>query len=133
MTFLGSVQDCVRIPMAFEGTIAAQALQSVQSFLADKGSSLSGPGVKAITALLETLEAGLNGRLDPVYFLSSIDPGMGKTLSVSMFLKAWKDRGSLPAKSVLIGVSRLSEIRTYVEMSGLEATDFGVLTSDTAA
>lgn len=119
--------------MALEGSIAAEALQSVQSFLAGKLSSLNGPGLKAITALLETLEAGLIGELDPVYFLSSIDPGMGKTLSVSMFLKAWKGRGYFPASSILIGVSRLSEIKTYVDTSGLAETDFGVLTSDAAA
>ena len=119
--------------MALEGSIAAEALQSVQSFLKSKGSSLDGPGLKAITALLETLEAGLNGDLDPVYFLSSIDPGMGKTLSVSMFLKAWKERGNQPASSVLIGVSRLSEIKSYIEPSGLADTDFGVLTSDKEA
>jgi len=119
--------------MALEGSIATEALQSVQSFLEDKGSSLSGPGLHAITALLETLESGLNGELDPVYFLSSIDPGIGKTLSVSMFLKAWKDRGSLPASSVLVGVSRLSEIEAYVDTSGLAETDFGVLTRDTAS
>jgi hypothetical protein len=118
--------------MAFEGSIATEALQSVQSFLADHRSSLSGPGLEAITALLDTLEIGLIGELDPVYFLSSIEPGMGKTLSVSMFLKAWKDRDYLPASSVLIGVSRLSEIKAYVDASGLAETDFGILTSDTA-
>lgn len=118
--------------MALEGSVATEALHSVQSFLADNGSSLSGPGLKAITALLETLEGGLTGDLDPVYFLSSIDPGMGKTLSVSLFLKAWKERGFLPASSVLIGVSRLSEIEAYVRTSGLASMDFGVFTSDTA-
>src|SRR4051812_16780285 len=117
--------------MALKGSIAAETLQSVQTFLADCRSSLSGPGLDAITALLETLETGLIGELDPVYFLSSIDPGMGKALSVSMFLTAWKDRGYLPASSVLIGVSRLSEIRAYVDTSGLAETDFGVFTSDT--
>ena len=119
--------------MVFEGPLAAAALQSVQSFLSDKGSSLAGTGLEAVTALLETLETGLNGELDPIYFLSAIDPGIGKTLSVSLFLKAWKDRGNLTASSVVIGVSRLDEIKAYVRTSGLGEGDFGVLTSDKAS
>ena len=130
MTFPSSVEDCVRVPMAPEGSLSAETLQSIHVFLSKHGSSLSGQGLKALTALLETLETGLNGGLEPVYYLSAIDPGMGKTLSVSLFLKVWKDRGYLPTSSVLIGVSRLEEIRAYVRTSGLDQADFGVFTSD---
>jgi hypothetical protein len=119
--------------MASEGSLAATTLQSIHTFLFDKGSSLSGQGLKAITALLDTLETGLSGGLDPAYYLSAIDPGIGKTLAVSLFLKAWKDRGYQPGSSILIGVSRLSEIEAYVRTSGLAAGDFGVLTSDKAS
>lgn len=105
--------------MASEGSLAATTLQSVHTFLSDNGSSLSGQGLEAVTALLDTLETGLSGGLNPAYYLSAIDPGIGKTLAVSMFLKAWKDLGYQPGSSVLIGVSRLSEIEAYVRTSGL--------------
>ena len=111
-------------------TLADQALKQLSGILEKNGSSLSGPGHTAIGALLSALEAGLKNQLPPQYLLSSIDPGMGKTLSVAQFLRAWKAAGFVPASSVLVGVSRLEEIRTYLSHSGLTGQDVGVLTAD---
>jgi hypothetical protein len=130
--FLHLCPKIVRVLMASEGSLADTSLRSIHTFLSDNGSSLSGQGLEAITALLDALETGLNGGLDRAYYLSAIDPGIGKTLAVSLFLEAWKDQRYQPGSSVLIGVSRLSEIETYVRTSGLAAGDFGVLTSDKA-
>ncbi len=85
---------------------------------------------EAIKALLEALEAGLKGDLSPHYHLSAIDPGIGKTKSVSTFLQVWKSQGFIPASSVLIGLSRLQEIDSYLEDAGLDRQDFAVLTSN---
>lgn len=110
--------------------LADQTLDRVAERLEGFGSSLSGDSRVAIHALLTSLEAGLRGELEPAYYLSAIDPGIGKTLSVATFLRAWKEGGFDPSSSVLIGVSRLEEIETYLEHAGLDRTDIAVLTSN---
>lgn len=110
--------------------LAAAALLDVTSFLAKSESSLAGPSLTAVQALLQALEDGLNDHLPAEYFLSSIDPGIGKTLSVSKFLKVWKDASFSPGNGVIVAVSRLEEINTYIGQAILTPPDFAVLTSD---
>lgn len=114
--------DRVQYPLALE------ALKDAKAIVESNGSSIEGPAEEAIFALLNTLEDGLHGRLPNSFFLSSIDPGIGKTLSVSCLLKAWKGSGFTPAVGVLIAVSRLDEISTYAQQAALAPEDFAVLT-----
>lgn len=119
-------------PSAISGSsssLAELTLSAVTQRLEDIGSSLQGQGLEAIQALLEALEDGLTGSLPKAYHLSAIDPGVGKTLSVAAFLRTWKAHGFNPASSVLIGVSRLEEVRAYLRESELEHDDVAVLTS----
>lgn len=109
--------------------LSVLALTKVSDQLEGYGSSLTGGHRKAIQALLQALEDGLRGTLGPHYHLSSIDPGVGKSLSVSKFLKAWKGEGFKPNSSVLIGLSRLQEINEFLEHSGLTKDEVAVLTS----
>ena len=109
--------------------IADQTLEQVTELLQSYGSSLDGDRRVAIRALLASLEAGLTGQLERAYHLSAIDPGIGKTLSVATFLREWKRRGFSPESSVLVGVSRLEEIETYLKHAGLDQTDIAILTS----
>ena len=78
---------------------------------------------------METCEKALTGDLPPAYYLASVDPGHGKTLALAEFLKAWRQRGFPGQGGALIGVSRLDEIKTYIEAADLEPDQFGVLTS----
>lgn len=78
---------------------------------------------------MEACEKGLTGDLPPAYYLASVDPGHGKTLALAEFLKAWRERGFPGQGGVLIGVSRLNEIKTYIEAANLDPDQFGVLTS----
>jgi hypothetical protein len=109
--------------------LAPIALSRLEAKLVNNGSSLSYSAGCAIASLLEALEKGLTGQLQPVYHLASIDPGLGKTLAVAEFLKVWWERGCPGGQGVLIGVSRLSEILTYIEETGVPRELFGVLTS----
>lgn len=106
------------------------ALTLAQIVQQEWGSSLSVDHEDAIRALLDALEAGLTGNLSDRYYLSSIDPGVGKTQSVAAFLRVWKAQGFSPASSVLIGLSRLQEIDSYLNDAGLDRNDIAVLTSD---
>ncbi len=113
-----------------EGVLSDEALNALEASLASFGSSLSPDGRTALRALLQTLEAGLRGTLPPSYYLSAIDPGTGKSLAVATFLRAWKAHGFLPDSSVLVGVSRLAEIDSYLRHAGLDREEVAVLTGD---
>lgn len=113
-----------------DSPLASLTLARVSKKLTEFGSSLEGDNKHAITALLAALDQGLNGTLAHGYHLSAIDPGVGKSLSVSSFLQVWKEQGFEPSGSVLIGLSRLEEIQTYLDNSCLTNADIAVLTSD---
>lgn len=116
--------------MIDDGSISAKALSDLIGALSSYGSSLSPSAHKAISAVLATMESGLKGTLAPSYYLSAIDPGTGKSLAVALFLKAYKDAGFLPAGGVLVCVSRLDEIDTYLRNAGLTQDEVAVLTGD---
>jgi hypothetical protein len=115
-------------PLPGELVLSHQALNDLEATLSSFGSSLSPSGRTALQALLESLEAGLRGILPPSYYLSAIDPGTGKSLAVASFLKAWKACGFLPDSSVLVGVSSLAEVDSYLQHAGLSREEVGVLT-----
>lgn len=94
------------------------------------GISPSPKGMNAFKSLFDTLESALTGQLGPSYYLSSLDPGSGKTQAISCFLKAWKSNGFLPEGSVLVGVKTKEEIRGLVNRLGLDDADFACLTRD---
>jgi hypothetical protein len=70
------------------------------------------------------------GGCTPVYYLSSLDPGVGKTQAVVHFLRALVASSEHQHLGILIGVARLDEVRAYVEAAGLADAHFAVLTSD---
>lgn len=111
-------------------SLAQLTLAEVTKGLESNGSSLQGEGREAIQTLLQALEDGLSGSLPKAYHLSAIDPGVGKTLSVATFLRLWKAAAFQPASSVLIGVSRLEEVKAYIEAADLGSDDVAVLTSN---
>ena len=116
--------------MVGEKSLSSAALSQLITLRAEQGSVFSQSSEYALKRLLETLEDGLRGLLSSNFYLSSIDPGIGKTLAVCQFLKVWRERGFDPASSILVGVSRLEEIKTYLDQSGLLTDEIGVLTSD---
>jgi hypothetical protein len=110
--------------------LSEKAFKDLKSALSSYGSALSPQAHEAIWAVLTNMESGLRGELSPSFYLSSIDPGTGKSLAVAMFLRAYKSAGFLPATGVLVCVSRLAEIETYLDAARLHRGEVAVLTSD---
>ena len=75
-------------------SLVASSLDKLINQLKYNGSSPKDDHKIALVVLLETLEAGLSDNLSAHYFLSAIDPGIGKSLAVSKFLQAWKELSS---------------------------------------
>jgi hypothetical protein len=93
-------------------------------------SELLFPARKAKKEALSTLLKALTGDLPPALYLSSIDCGGGKSRLIQDFLRLWKGARFRPAGSVLICLSRLAEIDDFARKSGLDETDYAVVTND---
>lgn len=70
------------------------------------------------------------GDCPPKFYLSSLDPGVGKTQAIVHFLKALVATPELSDVGVLIGVGRIDEIWDLIAACDLPEDTFGVFTSD---
>jgi hypothetical protein len=71
-----------------------------------------------------------DGTAPPSFFLSSLDPGVGKTTALIHFVQHLLRSQQHEDVAVLLCVSRLEEIARLVEEMNLDEADFAVLTSD---
>lgn len=92
--------------------------------------SPSGDMWKAIEAMSDTMEDMVEGRAKKAFYLSSLDPGVGKTTTLVQFLRVLMASPTHSQSSALICVSRIAEIRKMVEECDLNASEFAVFTSD---
>lgn len=70
------------------------------------------------------------GDCPPKFYLSSLDPGVGKTQTIVHFLKALVAFPELADVGVLIGVSRIDEIWALADACDLPGDTYAVFTSD---
>jgi hypothetical protein len=101
-------------------------LDSISSY---QGKTVAGLD-KAISDLIHHLVMGLNDDLEDYYYLSPLDPGVGKTEAFVSVLKAWKALGFLPGGSALVAVSTRDEILSLIKRTGLDKADFACVTAD---
>jgi hypothetical protein len=85
----------------------------------------------ALADLVSTLEAMANGEAQPKIYLSSLDPGVGKTTAVRFFLDVLLSKPYHQDAGVLLCVARLDEVKNLVESIGIADEMLCVLTSDT--
>lgn len=111
-------------------SIAQAAFRRLKTMLAEGGSFLSAEAEVALAVLLETMEAALERRLPPRFYLSSIDPGMGKSRAVIAFLGEFVRRRGEPDNGILVCLATRDEIRRMVEAADLPRDSFGVFTRD---
>lgn len=113
-------------------SLASVAFRILQADFSRWGQTLAGEQEVAIRSFLSVLEKGLQGELPPKFHLLALDPGMGKTTACIAFIRAWRMCGYRPESSILVGISTLAELQSFVEGAGLPPSDFGVRTSDPA-
>lgn len=91
------------------------------------------PSTQMFTALeeiTETLEAMANGNADPKIYLSSLDPGVGKTSALAAFIESLIGNADYSHIGVMICLARLDEIRHMVDRIAIPKDSLCVLTSD---
>ena len=74
-----------------------------------------------------------DGTAPPRFFLSSLDPGVGKTTALVHFVKALLRSEQHEGVAVLLCLSRLEEITRLVEDMGLNEADFAVSVANDVA
>lgn len=84
----------------------------------------------ALRELVATMAAMAEGKAPPVFHLSSLDPGIGKTTALICFVHELLRSGKHKDVAVLLCFSHLEEIVRLVEEMGLDEADFAVLTSN---
>ena len=106
------------------------ALGTLKAFFDARGHRPSAEMWTALTELASVLEDMAEGRCPPKMFLSSLDPGVGKTQTVIQFVRALLASEAHQDVGVLLCMSRLDEIGTVADEMALSPTDYAVLTSD---
>ncbi len=124
------LQDLTLLPSGL-GTLTKQTILGLQTFFKDQTSHQPSQAMwDALTDLAGTLERMADGECPPLYHLSSLDPGVGKTRTIIHFVQALMSSPDHDTVGVLLCVSRLDEIRKLTDEMGLSDDDFAVFTAD---
>lgn len=115
-----------------EGNITDSAYTKLIKQLSVTGSNLDSYSASCFRVLMDHFDRGLNGLLNPSFYLSSIPPGYGKTEAIVSFVKAWKDADFNPKGGILIGLQSKDQISSLVKRLGLSKPEVGILTKDDA-
>ena len=111
------------------GDLAEATTSSVVAELARRGGEdLHGDTVVGISELVSAIAAMAEGTASPHFFLSSLDPGVGKTTTLIHFVQHLLRSEQHRDVSVLLCFSQREEIKKLVEEMGLAETDFAVFT-----
>jgi len=86
----------------------------------------------AMADLVATMEAMAEGRADAKVFLSSLDPGIGKTTAVVSFIDNLLSHPDYTQTGVLLCINTLAEIEKLVNEAGIPSDMLCVWTSDPA-
>lgn len=86
--------------------------------------------VNALEDVARTIQDMAEGSAEPVYYLSALDPGVGKTRTLASALKVLVGDKAYADVGVIVFLSRRSEIEVLVREIGLARHAFAVMTSD---
>lgn len=111
-----------------QGPLSTATLSTLRSTFDAANHRPSADMWQALGAIAVTLEAMANGTAHEAIYVSSLDPGVGKTQAVVHFLRALL--ASITGASVIVCVGRLAQIEEVIREARLSPEDFAVFTSD---
>jgi len=111
------------------GSLSQASVKNLSEFFSQVGHNPSSEMREALRDVLGCLESMALGVSEPRFYLSSVDPGVGKSTAIVAFLKALLGDPGHRDVGVLIGLSRKAEIRALID-AGLKRDQFAVLTAD---
>lgn len=110
--------------------LTTSTMNEVSKTLCSYGQHLSRHHHDALRSVIQTMADMAEGAAEQQIYVSSLDPGMGKTTSLIVFLRQVIGSQDHDDVAVLVCLSRKAEIERIVLDAGLEEVDFAVLTSD---
>jgi hypothetical protein len=113
-----------------DASLAAKTMSSLHAEFSRIGHAPTPAMWTALEAVANTMERMATHTAAPVVYLSSLDPGVGKTSTVIHFIRALLQSPRHREVSVLICVSRREQIRTIAKEAALAREDYAVLTAD---
>lgn len=108
------------------------ALASAQAARGTEIDERTQTALKAVIQQMAVMLQTPTTNADQNFYLSSLDPGKGKSEAVCKFLQTWRAASFSPTGGVLVAVSRLEEIEAYIDRSGLGDIDYAVLVAEGA-
>lgn len=124
----GFIQSCPPFPRST--ALTARVLASLKLTFLSYGHFPSPDMWVALEAICQTLEAMADGNCEPSIYLSSLDPGVGKTTVIIHFIRALLASEAHCDVATVVCVKRLEQIEAIVKEAKLRNEDFAVLTSD---
>lgn len=120
----------IQIPTgAGEATTAGlgdRALAALQKTFDGWGHNPSKAQMNALRELMLVMQHLVDGSAEHLYYLSSLDPGIGKTQAVIHFVRELLADPKYEDVAMVILLGRLAEIESYVESMNLNPEDFAV-------
>lgn len=97
-----------------QGELALDTLSDLKTFFDTKGHRPSDDQWKALTSLVECMERITTGRTDRKVFLSSLDPGIGKTSCLRAFVRSVLRNPRFDATGILICINSYREMEAFI-------------------
>jgi len=109
--------------------LTATALADLRVTFDGMGHTPSPQMWEALAAAVSTMEAMANGTAKAAIYLSTLEPGVGKTQAMLAFLRAWLSSPDHDGTSALICIARLDEIEKLANEGGLPSSSYAAFTA----
>lgn len=111
-------------------SLTKKTMHSLRSSFHRRGHSPSTQQYEGLRDMVSTMEAMALGTSKNTVYLSSLDPGIGKTSAVIFFIQELISSPSHDNVSVMVCAKRLEEVKRLVDDLQVDSGDIAVLTSD---
>lgn len=108
--------------------LTTQSFRIMQNEFKRYGHHPSREQLEALRDIHETLTAQADGRAEPAYYVCSVDPGVGKSLAIRAWIRAFLDDTDYDHIGLLLCVDRYDEIEAFAN-SISEADCVAIVTS----
>ncbi len=109
-----------------------RTLTSLDLFFKQAGHNPSEGQREALADIVLIIDEMAKGNCEPHFYLSSLDPGVGKTQTLTRSIRELLRDDDHRNVGIVVFLSRLDEIKSLVSQMGLSSDQFAVMVSDTA-
>lgn len=112
-------------------TLTLRAFSDLQEFFMSKDHSPNAEMMDGLYNTIDNLTLQLHGKLDSKFYICSLDPGVGKTSAIKMWISNYLRKAhEYENKGVILFFDRHEEIESFLDDCDLPQDSFGVLVGD---